>query len=344
MVRCKLTKRTKSKSHTSNLAKMKALALNSTGTSMMEIEIAKPKPGDNEVLIQVIYSALDTSFANIAKRDMISSYIHDIKVEPLVAGYHFSGIVAAKGSSVSSFQVDDRVFGHLQYEPTQRQGSFCEYIVMGENDIALVPTKHVSMEKAAASTTEALTALQSVRDLGRLRKGQSILIIGAGGGVGSAAVGIAGALGANVTAVCSTKDVKRVQRMGADTIIDRSTQDIKKLKEKYDIVFDVPSRYSFFIQGMKWLKPGGAFINTLPGLEKLVFGWLWPLITSKRLETVLVTSKKKDLELIGNMMVNDQVPVDIDSIYKIKDFSQAWKRLDDGKKIGRVVIQVQDGW
>ena len=201
----------------------------------------------------------------------------------------------------------------------------------------------MSMEQAAASATEALTALQSVRDLGELKGGQSILIIGAGGGVGSAAVGIAKALGANVTAVCSTKDVKRVHQMGADTVIDRSKQDIKKLKEKYDIVYDVPSQYSF-IQGMKWLKPGGAFVNTLPGLEKLAFGWLWPLLTRKRLETVLVVSKKTDLELIGNWMMKDQVPVDIDSIYKIKDFSEAWKRLDDGQKIGRVVIQVEEGW
>lgn len=312
---------------------------------MKEVEIAQPSPADNEVLVHVAYSAIDTSLASIASKDMSSSYIHDMKAKPLIAGYHFSGTVTETGSNVSLFKIGDKVFGHLQCEPTQRQGAYSEYITVPEDDIALVPSsENVPMAKAAASTVEALTALQAMRDLGGIEKGQSILIIGAGGGVGSVAVEIAKALGANVTAVCSTKDVKRVQQMGADTVVDRTEEDPKQhLTEKFDVVFDVPSRYSF-IQGMKWLKPGGVFVNTLPGLEKLAFGWLWPLVTTKRLETVQVESNKADLEMMGALMAKDQLRVDIDSVYNISDFSRAWDRQDVGKKIGRVVIQVQDGW
>lgn len=311
---------------------------------MKQIEIARPTPGNNEILVQIHYSAIDTSLASIATKDMASGYIHDMKATPIVAGYHYSGKVMTVGPAVSSFQVGDLVFGHLQFEPKQQQGTFSEYIVVSENDAALVPSKNVSMEKAAASTVEALTALQAMRDLGGLSEGKSILIIGAGGGVGSAAVGIAKAMGARVTAVCSTKDVKRVEQMGADRTIDRTTkQDPKSLKEKYDVVFDVPSRYSFR-QGMKWLRPGGMFVNTLPGLEKLAFGWFWPIITKKRLETVLVTSNKADLALIGDWMANNKIIIGIDSIYKISDFATAWSRQDNRQRVGRVVIQVKDGW
>lgn len=311
----------------------------------MEREIARPTPKANEILVEVTYSAIDTSLASIASKDMASGYIHDMKVKPLVIGYHFSGTVKAVSTQVSSIKIGDAVFGHLQYEPKQQQGAYSEYITVSEHDVALVPSsKNVSMEKAAAGTTEALTALQAMRNLGGLQKGHDILIIGAGGGVGSAAVEIAKALGANVTAVCSTKDVTRVQQMGADRVVDRSKQDVSGIKEKFDVIFDVPSRYSFLLQGMKWLKPGGAFVNTLPGLEKLAFGWFWPIITKKRMETVQVESKKADLELIGSWMVDNALTIDIDSIYKISDFAAAWERQDDRTKTGRVVIQVKDGW
>lgn len=324
---------------------MNALALKKKGTAMEKIDMDRPAPSDNQVLVEIAYSAIDTSLASLATKDISSGYIHDMKAKPLVPGYHFSGTIKEIGSKVKSFRTNDKVFGHLQFEPTQRQGAFSEYVVASEDSIALVPaSKNVSLPKAAASTVEALTALQAVRDLGGLSQGQSILIIGAGGGVGSPAVGIAKALGAHVTAICSTKDVARVEKMGADVVIDRSKQNPKNLKAKFDVVFDVPTNYSFRRQGMKWLKPGGAFVNTLPGLEKLALGWLWPVITKTRLETVQVESKKADLELVGNWMVDDQVAIDIDSVYNISDFAAAWKRQDDRQKSGRVVIKVKDGW
>jgi len=311
---------------------------------MEKVEIPRPAPTTNEVLVQVAYSAIDTSLASIVTKDVSSSYIHDMKATPLVAGYHFSGTISQVGTKVSKFQIGDKVFGHLQYEPTQRQGAFSEYVTVPEDSVALVPSKNVSLEKAAASTTEALTALQAIRDFGRLQKGQSVLIIGAGGGVGSAAVGIAKELGADVTAVCSTKDVARVQQMGADRVVDRSKQEVTDLKDKFDVVFDTPTKFSFVFQGMKWLKQGGSFVNTLPGLEKLAFGWFWPLVTTKRLETVMVASKKADLELIGSLMAKDRVTIDIDSVHKISDFATAWERQEDRQKNGRVVVQIKDGW
>ena len=309
---------------------------------MLTVDIPRPTPAPNEVLVQVKYSAIDTALDQAASKGFISGFIHDMKVKPLVLGWHFAGTAVQVGSEAHPFKVDDVVFGHLQYEPNQKQGSFAEFITVPASDLALVPRK-VELPTAAASTVEGLTALQAMRDNGRLKKGDSILIIGAGGGVGSAAVGIAKALGATVTAVCSTKDVARVNDMGADVVIDRKKQDFAKSNEKYDVVLDLSNSYSFR-KVRRWLKDRGSFVNALPSIGQVLFGWLWPIITRKRLSTVSVQSKNDDLELLGKWIEDKEVTISIDSIHDISKFATAWKRQRDGSKTGRVVIKVDGGW
>mmetsp|Transcript_25548 Transcript_25548/g.55293 ORF Transcript_25548/g.55293 Transcript_25548/m.55293 type:complete len:322 (-) Transcript_25548:683-1648(-) len=321
---------------------MKVLALNDEGNAMQTADIPRPTPATNEVLVQVKYSAIDTALDQVASKGFFAAYIHDIKVKPLVLGWHFAGTVVQVGPEAHPFKVDDAVFGHLQYEPKQKQGTFAEFITVPVTDLALIPPK-VELPIAAASATESLTALQAMRDDGGLKEGDSILIIGAGGGVGSAAVGIAKALGATVTAVCSTKDVHRVKEMGADVVIDRKKQDFTKSKEKFDVVFDVSNNYTFR-KGRRWLKDRGSFVNALPSMGQLLFGWLWPLVTRKRLATVGVRSKKEDLELVGNWIKDKKLTIDVDSIHDISAFATAWERQRDASKTGRVVIKVDGGW
>ena len=201
---------------------MKVIALVDK-TNMKVQDSKKPSPKKGEVSIKVAYSVLNTAFHEVAYRTMIpGSLLHNLKVKPLVAGWHFSGTVESIAEDVSDLEVgEDDVFGHLQYASSTRQGILAEYITVSASECAKIPEGIPEMDVAAAITSEALTALQGMRDQGKLSKGKSILII-AVGGVGSQAVQVAKALKAGaVHAVCSTKDVTKAVKLGANLAIDR---------------------------------------------------------------------------------------------------------------------------
>lgn len=325
--------------------KMKVIALMDK-ESMEVVEAPRPSPEQGEVLVKVAYSALDTAFHEVAHRTFIpGSLLHNLKAKPLVAGWHYSGIVESISEGVNSLKVGDAVFGHLQYATTTLQGSLSEYIVVPENECAEVP-EGVSMDVAAAVTTEALTALQGMRDQGDLAEGKDILVIAAGGGVGTQAVQIAKAMGCAVDAVCSTKDIAKAKKLGADQVIDRTQKDITKVlgSASYDVIFDTTGKYSFF--KLKYaLKKKGTVVSTIPGITS--FGPLsWFIATTgKRSKSVMVHCNQKDLELIGKWMVSGDIhSVPVDNVYDIKDIHIARERQDDPKKSGRIVIKVQDGW
>ncbi|KAL7567074.1 hypothetical protein ACA910_002798 [Epithemia clementina (nom. ined.)] len=342
---------------------MKAIELTSfknEGKSSRIVETTKPsiENAPNSVLVKVIYSALDTALDELTNKTMLGSYLHDLKATPLIPGNHFSGVIEATGSNVAStlpsehsFQVGDLVFGHLQYEPTVRQGSCSEYLVVPTTDLAKLPpnSKHVSLELAAASTTEGMTAMQALRDVGQLQANRdSVLIIGGGGGVGSMAVGIAKQLQAlKVTAVCSTKDVDKVKGYGADEVMDRTKSKIEKWQpaEKFNLIFDSSGRYGF-LSLKHLLQPGGRVVSTQVHMDTLLFGnWLYPVLFSgKTAKVVLCRSKKEDLEILVTWLESRAVSVSIDSIYNVSNFEKARERQNDPQKEGRVVIKVDSGW
>ena len=205
---------------------MKAVHFNKTDKTCKVVEIAKPTPQDDEVLVKVKFSALDTATPDVLSNSWVSYFLH-AKADPLILGWHFSGIVEQLGAaassdhSASSLNIGDEVWGHLEYDPAQKQGSFSEYITVKTNACAKVPDKSkVTLDKYAAVATEAMTALQAIRDDGGLEKDMHLLVVGAAGGVGSAAVSIGKQLGAHVTAICSSKDVDFVKSLGADRVLD----------------------------------------------------------------------------------------------------------------------------
>jgi len=328
-------------------------------TSPRQIQIPIPEPNSNEVRVRIVSSAIDTGTPQIITNDINAYFLH-AKMKPMVIGWHYAGIVDKVGSSSSSssdsdgttttalsFKEGDEVFGHLDYKPSTRQGAFSEYITVSVDKVSLKP-KGISNDIAAASTTESLTALQAMRDVGGLSSGHRILIIGAGGGVGIAAVQIAKNLGAHVTAVCSTKDVQRVKDFaGADVVVDRK-KNPKYMKEynnkssSFNVVLDTCVAKSWS-KTRKALAPGGTYVTTLPTMG-LLRDITLSSITSKRAKFVAVEAKRSDLELVGQWLSNGSLKIEIDSSYKAIDLKNAIERQENKEKIGRVVIDIEGGW
>ena len=233
------------------------------------------------------------------------------------------------------------VWGFLQYAPNQDQGSFAEYIAVNVEDCAPVPTD-LPIKQVTAASTEALTALQAMRDLGGLVPGQSILILGAGGQVGSAAVQIAKNMGAHVTASCSTKDVKRVKELGADIVLDRRQTDPLNSKCNYNVIFDTPNKYNA-IACMRILRRKGAYVVTMPTMSMLC-AIVLSLFNGKKAKFVECQSTRKDLDLVADWMREGKLTIDIDSTYDVSELEKALVRQRSKSKMGRVVIKVKDGW
>jgi len=326
---------------------MKVAALVDKTTVKVQ-ETSKPSPKKGEVLVKVAFSALDSAFVEVAHRTMIpGGLLHNLKVKPLVAGWHFSGTVEGIDEGVQDLAPGDSVFGHLQYSSATRQGSLAEYVTVPASELAKSP-EGISMDTAAAVTTEALTALQGMRDMGGLSEGKSVLVIAAGGGVGTQAVQIAKALKASpVHAVCSTKDVSNVKELGADLVIDRTEKDITKALESksYDVVFDTTAGHYSFMKLRYSLKKGGTYVSTIPGITQYPpFSWVVSA-SGKHSKSLFVKSNRQDLERVGSWLVSRDIrSVPIDSTYDVKDVQTAWERQESGKKTGRVVIKVADGW
>lgn len=316
---------------------MRVMGATRTGVAM--VEIPKPTPGQGEVRVKVIASSVNAGEEKVIHKALIGRFLH-AQTAPLVLGWDFAGTVDALGDGVTGLDQGAAVWGHLAFSPFQKQGAFAEYITVPVDSLAIKPDD-VTFHIAAAAATVTMTALQSLRDLGKLGDGGKALIIGAGGGIGGVGVGIGKRLGGHVTAVCSTKDVERVTALGADEVIDRKTSDPLDTASAYDVVFDTPAVHSFS-RCVKTLRAGGAYVTTLPDMA-LITGMARALFSSKRCHFVQVASKRADLELVGGWL-SDGLEVTIDSRHKIADLSAALDRQVDRNRIGRVVVDVAEGW
>jgi NADPH:quinone reductase-like Zn-dependent oxidoreductase len=328
--------------------KMKAMQISYKTAKAKQVEIDRPTILPHQVLVNVHFAAIDTALHDVLNKRMSGMFVHAKarKSEPLILGWHYSGMIVEKGTDVKDvFQLQDMVWGFLQYEPSQTQGSFAEYIAVGIDECALVPEGIIDLKELTASSTEAITALQAIRDLGRLNVGtekKSILVLGAGGGVGSAAVQIAKIIGAHVTASCSTKDIERVKVFGADNVIDRRRKDPLEPEAKYDIVFDASGKYSA-TRCMRKLSPNGAYVVTLPSVGLFVAMFL-SLFNKKSAKFIACQSKRSDLDLMGTWIKQGRLEIDVDSVFPIHEIEKAIARQNSSLKVGRVVIQVKDGW
>ncbi|GLK77625.1 oxidoreductase [Methylopila jiangsuensis] len=302
----------------------------------LPLMIESPTLQPGEVKVKVAWSAINPADVKVSRGDFVGRFLH-ARVSPLVLGYDFSGTVEG-GPGMADLSMGDEVFGFLPYASATRQGAFAQTITIDRGSIGRKPS-NVPHDLAAAAATPGLTALQFLRDLGRLRAGQKVLVIGAGGSVGGLAVGVAKRLGAHVTAVCSTYAVEYVRSLGADAVIDRSQRDPRSVDERFDIVFDAAAAYSYFAFRRR-IGSHGAYVTTLPS-PQLLLGKVMAPLSGKRCETGTVRSVAADLEQIAAWLANG-LRVPIASRFPVTELGAALDQSAKGGLLGRVAVEVGD--
>jgi len=306
-------------------------------------DIEQPVPKDDEVLIKVRAAAvnpLDWHFMRGTPYLMRAmAGLRKPKVSRL--GVDVAGEVEAVGQNVTRFKPGDAVFGG-------RTGAFAEYVCAREDHALTRKPPNVTFEQAASVPIAGVTALQALRDKGRLKAGQKVLINGASGGVGTFAVQIAKTFGAEVTGVCSTKNVQLVRSLGADRVIDYTKDDFTKDVERYDLIVDnvgnhplsecrralVPHGIYVMVGGPndgRWIGPMGRAVNA----------FLLSRFVSREMGMMLADMNEKDLDTLSDLMQSGKVTPVIDRSYRLSDVPEAIRYLEQGHARGKVVITLE---
>jgi NADPH:quinone reductase-like Zn-dependent oxidoreductase len=306
-------------------------------------DVAKPVPKDNEVLVKVhatVLSPADLAFRT--GRPFVARFFIGGLLKPkAIPGYVLAGEIEAVGDDVKRFKVGDRVFGE---GGPKTGGAQAEFVCLSDEEALTSKPGNLSYGEAAGIADGALTALPFLRDRGRIEAGQRVLINGASGSIGTMAVQLAKHFGADVTGVCSGKNVELVRSLGADHVIDYTKEDFTKADGTYDVIFDVVGKSSFSrCRGA--LKDGGIYLTTVPDMAILI-RMLWPSKLSKKRARFAATGlrppgeKTKDLVLLGKLAEEGKVRVVIDRTYPLEGIVEAHRFVAEGHKRGVVVIQI----
>jgi len=259
---------------------------------------------------------------------------------PIILGYDVCGEVVEVGAEIKNFKIGDIVFGVLD---NKYGGALAEFAVGHENCFAIKP-QNISIEEAAAFPMVSLTSLQALRDIANLKKGQTILINGASGGVGHVAIQIAKILGAKVIAVSSTQSKDFVEQFKPDLFIDYKTQDISKLDLKVDVFFDVAANYTF-PKTKHLLNPGGVYLNLefINSLKKMPVNWLYQLFSNgKKAKSLLMKHNNADLDLIAQWILKKKLKVSIDKTFPLEKISDAHEYAQLGHNKGKNVVVISN--
>jgi NADPH:quinone reductase-like Zn-dependent oxidoreductase len=293
-------------------------------------EVEKPVPSDNEVLVKIVAVSINAADYRSMRMGIIP--------KRRIFGADIAGRIEEVGKNIKTFAVGDEVFGDISGFGF---GGFAEYVAVPENVLAPKP-KGVSHEVAAALPMAALTALQSLRDQGNIQPGQKVLIYGAGGGVGTFAVQLAKTFRAEVTAVCSTKNVELAQSLGADHVIDYTKEDFSKSGIKYDLILGINGNRPLTIY-KRALAPRGVFVMVGGSLAQVVKTMLFGIFMSlggKKMRFVAAKPSPKDLALVIKLVEEGKVKPVIDRRYPLSETAKAMKYLGEGHAQGKVVINV----
>jgi NADPH:quinone reductase-like Zn-dependent oxidoreductase len=306
------------------------------------IDMEKPSPRDNEVLIRIYATTVTATECIFRKgRPYFSRLFTGLrKPKNTMLGEELAGEVEAAGKAVKSFNKGDQIFGTAG----PKFGANAEYICIPEDGVLAIKPSNMTYEEAASGVDGFLTALPFLRDKGEIKRGQKVLINGASGSVGSAAVQIAKYYGAEVTGVCSGSNVKMVKSLGAEAVIDYTKEDFTKIDDAFDIIFDAVGKTSFSrCKGL--LKKNGIFLEAAVTLSVFPALLLTAVFGGKkaRIATTGLRPEKertKDLILLKELMESGEIKPVIDRKYPLEEIVEAHRYVDQGHKKGNVVITV----
>ncbi len=313
---------------------MKAVIYNKYGPpDVLEVgELEKPKLKEDEILIQAHASSVNPVDWKIRNGSM---KIFTGKKFPKGLGGDIAGKVAEVGEKVSGFEVGNEVYGKIS---GFKGNAYAEYVVAKPEDLVQKP-ENLNFNEAATVPIAALTAYQALVTRGELTEGLKVLINGCSGGVGHFGVQIAKALGADVTGVCSTKNVALAKELGADKIIDYTKKNVTTNKEKYDIFFDAVANQSYG-KIKPILNKNGRYVSTLPSVG-VILNSITGIFSSKKARMINVKSSPQDLQLITEMIENGKVKPIIDKIYPLADVREAHRYSETGRVVGKLALSIK---
>jgi len=316
------------------------------GLTNLRIEnIEKPVPTDDQVLVKVravSVNPYDWHFVEGSPKVIRLLGAGLRKPKDTRLGVDFAGVVETVGKNVTQFKAGDEVFGG-------RGGAFSEYVTPRANRAIAIKPANVSFEEAASINIAGLTALQGVRDKGKVQAGQKVLINGASGGVGTFAVQIAKSFGADVTGVCSGRNVELVKSLGADRVIDYTKEDYTNAGQKYDVILDNVANHSLS-ENRKVLTPNGKYV-LIGGGNANQQGWIGMLgkplkalvmkpFVSQQMGMMMAEMKQSDLQYFADQMQSGKLKPVIDRTYKLDQIKEAIAYVEEGHARGKVIVTV----
>jgi len=306
-------------------------------------EVEKPTPKAGEVLVKIHAASVNALDWHLLTADIFLVRFGEGLFKPKRnrLGADLAGRVAAVGSGVTQFQPGDAVYGDI--EPFG-SGAFAEYAVIPAKSLAPKPAS-LTFAETATLPVAGLTALQGLRDVGKIQAGQRVLINGASGGVGTFAVQIAKAFGAEVTAVCSTRNVAQAQALGADQVIDYTQTDFTQGSQQYDLIF-AANGYHPLSAYKRALAPGGVYVmaggKTKQIFDVMLWGWRHSRGGDKRLTNVMAHASTPDMLVLNELVATGKLKPVIDRRYPLHQTADALRYLGEGHARGKIVIDVYD--
>jgi len=328
--------------------RMKAIIYHNYGSpDVLRLEeIEKPVPNDDQVLIRVRAASVNPLDWHVIEG---APYIFRLmgvglfKPKETQLGVDFAGTVEAVGRNVTQFKPGDDVFGG-------RTGAFAEYVCARADRAVVLKPSNMTFEQAASVPIAAITALQGLRDKGKIQPGQKVLINGASGGVGTFAVQIAKSFGADVTGVCSTRNVDMVRSIGADHVIDYTKEDFTKSGQRYDVILDNVANHSL-LEYRRLLNPRGKYVligggglndgRWIGALARPITALVLSRFVTQDMSMMLAQMTKEDLTVLRDLMQAGKVTPVIDRTYTLSQVPEAIRYLEEGHARGKVVITME---
>jgi NADPH:quinone reductase-like Zn-dependent oxidoreductase len=319
---------------------MRAIVYHTYGSpDVLELqEVVKPVPKEHEILIHVHTAAVTPADIAFRKGEPFLGRMFTGLIRPRrIPGVEFAGDVEAVGTAVTLFHTGDQVFGTAG----TGFGAHAEYLCLSEEGVVASKPTTMTYEEAVAVCDGALTALVFLRDVAHIQRGQKVLINGASGAVGAAAVQLARYFGADVTGVCSTTNVALVKSLGAETVIDYTTEDFTTNGQTYDVIFDTVGKSSFSrCKGS--LTPGGIYLTTVP-TPAILLQTMWTARIGRKkaiFTTAGLKQRKANLNFLRELVEAGKLQAVIDRRYPLEQIAEAHRYVENGHKKGNVVITV----